>query len=265
MEHIRPLKRFGQNYLADDNILRKIADEINPKKDDLLIEIGPGFGALTKFLIEKVDNLIAVEIDERVIESLLTKFPGLHLITRDILDFDIEKLSKDEKSKVRVAGNIPYNLTSPILFKLIENTNYVNDAVLMIQYEVAQRINAKRGTKDYGILAVLMQYFADVEFCFKVSPNVFYPKPKVFSAVIHLRFKNCDLLPEEKIYFIKVVKAAFGNRRKTLKNSLSNSIFGNLNFEGCGIDLSLRAEQLTIDNFLMLTKFTYEKSRLSNN
>lgn len=265
MEHIRPLKRFGQNYLADDNILRKIADEINPKKDDLLIEIGPGFGALTKFLIEKVDNLIAVEIDERVIESLLTKFPGLHLITSDILDFDIEKLSKDEKSKVRVAGNIPYNLTSPILFKLIENTNYVNDAVLMIQYEVAQRINAKRGTKDYGILAVLMQYFADVEFCFKVSPNVFYPKPKVFSAVIHLRFKNCDLLPEEKIYFIKVVKAAFGNRRKTLKNSLSNSIFGNLNFEGCGIDLSLRAEQLTIDNFLMLTKFTYEKSRLSNN
>ncbi|HUX61302.1 MAG TPA: 16S rRNA (adenine(1518)-N(6)/adenine(1519)-N(6))-dimethyltransferase RsmA [Ignavibacteriaceae bacterium] len=265
MEHIRPLKRFGQNYLADDNILRKIADEINPKKDDLLIEIGPGFGALTKFLIEKVDNLIAIEIDERVIESLLTKFPGLHLITRDILDFDIEKLSKDEKSKVRIAGNIPYNLTSPILFKLIENTNYVNDAVLMIQYEVAQRINAKRGTKDYGILAVLMQYFADVEFCFKVSPNVFYPKPKVFSAVIHLRFKNCDLLPEEKIYFIKVVKAAFGNRRKTLKNSLSNSIFGNLNFEGCGIDLSLRAEQLTIDNFLMLTKFTYEKSRLSNN
>ncbi len=265
MEHIRPLKRFGQNYLADDNILRKIADEINPKKDDLLIEIGPGFGALTKFLIEKVDNLIAIEIDERVIESLLAKFPGLHLITRDILDFDIEKLSKDEKSKVRVAGNIPYNLTSPILFKLIENTNYVNDAVLMIQYEVAQRINAKRGTKDYGILAVLMQYFADVEFCFKVSPNVFYPKPKVFSAVIHLRFKNCDLLPEEKIYFIKVVKAAFGNRRKTLKNSLSNSIFGNLNFEGCGIDLSLRAEQLTIDNFLMLTKFTYEKSRFNDN
>ena len=265
MTKIRPLKRFGQNYLADDNILRKIAEEINPSRGDLLVEIGPGLGALTKFLYERVNNLIAVEIDTRVIENLLSKFPELRLITSDILEFDIKGLSVENESKVRIVGNIPYNLTSPILFKMIENNNYINDAVLMVQYEVAQRINAKRGIKDYGILAVIIQYFADVELCFKVSPNVFYPKPKVFSAVIHLHFKDNNLLPEEKQFFIKVVKAAFGNRRKTLKNSLSNSIFANLNFEGSGIDLSLRAEQLSIDDFLRLTKFTYEKSQLSNN
>ncbi|MHB8579215.1 MAG: 16S rRNA (adenine(1518)-N(6)/adenine(1519)-N(6))-dimethyltransferase RsmA [Ignavibacteriaceae bacterium] len=265
MSKIRPLKRFGQNYLADDNILRKIAEEINPAKGDLLVEIGPGLGALTKFLFERVDNLIAVEIDNRVIENLLLKFPGLKLISSDILDFDIKGLSVEKGSKVRIVGNIPYNLTSPILSKMIENNNYINDSVLMVQFEVAQRINAKRGTKDYGILAVIIQYFADVELCFKVSPNVFYPRPKVFSAVIHLRFKDCNLLPEEKPFFIKVVKAAFGNRRKTLKNSLSNSIFADLNFEESGIDLSLRAEQLSIDDFLRLTKFTYEKSQISNN
>ncbi|MHB8339392.1 MAG: ribosomal RNA small subunit methyltransferase A, partial [Ignavibacteriaceae bacterium] len=147
MTKIRPLKRFGQNYLADDNILRKIAEEINPSRGDLLVEIGPGLGALTKFLYERVNNLIAVEIDTRVIENLLLKFPELKLITSDILEFDIKGLSVEKKSKVRIVGNIPYNLTSPILFKMIENNNYINDAVLMVQFEVAQRINAKRGIK----------------------------------------------------------------------------------------------------------------------
>ncbi|MHB1688569.1 MAG: 16S rRNA (adenine(1518)-N(6)/adenine(1519)-N(6))-dimethyltransferase RsmA [Ignavibacteriaceae bacterium] len=261
MDKFRPLKRFGQNYLVDENILRKIAEEINPAKDDFMLEIGPGLGALTKFIFERVDNLTAVEIDERVIENLSSKFPGINLINKDILELDIKSLSVEKKSKVRIAGNIPYNLTSPILFRMIENIEYINDAVLMIQLEVAQRINAKRGTKDYGILAVLIQYFADVELCFKVSPNVFYPKPKVFSAVIHLRFKDSRMPAEEKKYFIKVVKAAFGNRRKTLKNSLSNSIFANLNFADSGIDLSLRAEQLFIEDFVRLAKYVYDKLR----
>jgi 16S rRNA (adenine1518-N6/adenine1519-N6)-dimethyltransferase len=125
----------------------------------------------------------------------------------------------------------------------------------MVQYEVAKRIKGKKGTKDYGILSVLLNFFADVRICFKVSPSSFYPKPKVDSAVIHLFFKEIEIMDEMKSLFIQVVKASFGNRRKTLKNSLSNSIFGNINFEDSGIDLTKRAEQLDIEDFLKLSEF----------
>ncbi|MFN3694547.1 MAG: ribosomal RNA small subunit methyltransferase A, partial [Ignavibacterium sp.] len=141
--------------------------------------------------------------------------------------------------------------------KLIENQRYVRDAVFMVQYEVAKRMTANKGSKDYGILSVLLSYFAETEFCFKVSPNVFYPKPKVFSAVIKIKFKkNTDESLNKT--FIQIVKAAFGNRRKTLKNSLANSIFAQLNFSGCGIDLSLRAEQLDLSDFIKLAEFARE-------
>lgn len=260
MQKVKPLKRFGQNYLTDQNILNKIADEINPQKDDLLIEIGPGTGALTSKLNKKVDNLIAVEIDTRVIEELSAAYPDVSFIHKDFMEVDLYKIFSGRKQKIRVAGNIPYNLTSPIIFKLIENNKIIEDAVLMVQYEVAQRISAKKGTKDYGIFALLLQYFCSVRLCFKVSPNVFYPKPKVSSAVIHLFFKELDISDEEKKYFIKIVKAAFGHRRKTLKNSLSSSIFADIDFASSGIDLSLRAEQLDITDFISLANYALKKS-----
>lgn len=256
MQKIKPLKRFGQNYLIDNNILNKISKEIAPHESDNIIEIGPGRGALTKKLLEYNSNLTSVEIDFRVINSLKEEYPNLNLINADFLELELEPYYRRYNKKIRIAGNIPYNLTSPIIFKLIENNNIVQDAVLMVQYEVARRMTAKKGTKDYGILAVLLQFFGEVKICFKISPNVFFPRPKVDSALVHIKFKTIELSDIEKEFFIKTVKACFGNRRKTLKNSLSNSIFKDVNFSNSGIDLTLRAEQLDIGNFAELAKYT---------
>jgi 16S rRNA (adenine1518-N6/adenine1519-N6)-dimethyltransferase len=258
--NIRPLKRFGQNYLSDKNILAKIAGEVNPLSGDIMIEIGPGNGSLTGMLWQKSENFYAVEIDKRVIELLKDKFPQLNLITEDFLKINLNRFVKDGK-KIRIAGNIPYNITSPIIFKLIENRHIVQDAVFMIQYEVAKRITAECGTKDYGIFSVILNTFADVKFCFKVSPNVFYPKPKVFSAVIHINFKDKVKGLKDDMLFIKVVKACFSKRRKILKNSLSSSIFADVDFQNCPIDLSHRAEQLTINDFINLTNFIQNKNK----
>jgi 16S rRNA (adenine1518-N6/adenine1519-N6)-dimethyltransferase len=255
MEKIKPLKRFGQNYLTDNNILEKIVKEFAPAESDSIIEIGPGQGSLTKKLLEKTSSFTAIEIDTRVTEELKNKFPDLELINGDFLELSLQDIFKKRKQKLRVIGNIPYNLTSPIIFRLINNHEIIKDAVLMTQLEVARRMTASKGTKDYGILSVLIQFFSDVKLCFKVSPNVFYPKPKVYSALVHLHFKEISLDENEQQLFIKIVKAAFGKRRKTLKNSLSNSIFADVNFIDSGINLALRAEQLDINDFIKLAKF----------
>ena len=257
--NLKPLKRFGQNYLTDPNILNKIVTEISPGNEDNLIEIGPGKGALTIKLLEKVNSVTAIEIDKRVREELSGKFPLLKLISGDFLKIDLHNLYSIKNKKLRVVGNIPYNITSPILFKLMENNKLVYDSVLMVQHEVAKRIKGKKGTKDYGILSVLLNFFSDVKLCFKVSPSSFYPKPNVDSAVIHLFFKENKITGEMKSYLIKVVKASFGNRRKTLKNSLSNSIFMNIDFADSGVDLTKRAEQLNIDDFLKLAEFVQKQ------
>ena len=248
----RPLKRFGQNYLVDNNIARKIINEFNAKNDDVIIEIGPGNGALTSELQKITGNLVAIEIDNRKIKTLQNDFPCVKIINKDFLKTDIKEFY--EKKKIKIIGNIPYNITSSILFKCIENKDKISDAVFMVQYEVAKRIIAEPGTKDYGILSVILNYFADVKFCFKVSPNVFYPKPKVYSGIIHLYFnkRNSDDLNEK--LFMKIVKSAFGNRRKNLKNSLSNSIFKDYDFSELAHYLKLRAEQLHVDDFIRLTK-----------
>lgn len=252
--HNKPKKRFGQNFLQDENILNKIVKEINPQPNELIIEIGPGYGALTPKLISITENLIAVEIDNELAESLKERFPQLNLINEDFLKTDLFKLTSSGK-KLRIVGNIPYNITSPILFKLIENNKLIKDAVFMVQLEVAKRMTSDRGTKDYGILAVVLKYFSETKLCFKISPNVFYPRPKVFSSLVHINFKETTYPEEEQKLFIQIVKAAFGNRRKTLKNSLGNSIFHEIDFSNSGIDLSLRAENLSVDDFIKLTKF----------
>jgi 16S rRNA (adenine1518-N6/adenine1519-N6)-dimethyltransferase len=267
MNQFRPLKRFGQNYLRDPNIINKIIDEIDPKENDLIIEIGPGQGSLTEKLLEKNSKLIAIEIDKRVKDHLNQRFPNLNLIQKNFLDIDLNDFILKENKKLRVVGNIPYNITSPILFKLFENNLIVSDSVFMVQFEVAKRMTAKIKSEDYGILSVLINYFGNAKIAFKVSPNVFYPKPKVYSAVVHLHFN--DKLTDKSFnsLFISVVKASFGNRRKTLKNSLSNSIFAAINFSNCGVDLSLRAEQLTQDDFVKLSKFistNFSHNKLTN-
>ncbi len=252
MSKLQPLKRFGQNYLIDKNIIQKIVREFNPQKTDVVIEIGPGTGALTTELMNSIKKLYAVEIDKRVVEGLALGFPLVNVINQDFLKMDLNFVA--DESPIRVIGNIPYNITSPILFKLIENRSLVSDAMLMVQLEVAKRITAEEKSDDYGILGVLLNYFADTKLCFKISPNVFYPKPKVESAIIHLNFNKNLLNDVDDKFFIKVVKAAFGNRRKKLKNSLGNSIFSDIVFDDCNFDLSRRAEELTIMEFVELTK-----------
>jgi 16S rRNA (adenine1518-N6/adenine1519-N6)-dimethyltransferase len=266
MANLKPLKRFGQNYLKDKNIIRKIAEEIDTREDEPIIEIGAGFGALTGELLKNSLNVLAVEVDKRAIDLLSKKFPGLNILNEDFLTLDLNnlytdkfKLSKKKMQVLRIVGNIPYNITSPVLFKMILNNELIRDSVLMVQYEVAKRMIAKTGTKDYGILTVLLNFFSNTKFCFKVSPNVFFPKPNVFSAVVHLYFKDIKMSSEEKQIFIKMVKAAFGKRRKTIKNSLSNSIFADIDFSDSGVDLSLRAEQLEAESFLKLSKFVMRK------
>lgn len=250
----KPKRRFGQNFLQDENILNKIVKEINPQQDDLIIEIGPGYGALTEKLLAATDNLISIEIDKELNEELKSKYPNLRLINEDFLETDLSTLTSSGK-KLRIVGNIPYNITSPILFKLIENNKLIKDALFMVQLEVAKRMTANRGTKDYGILAVVLKYFSETKLCFKISPNVFHPKPKVFSALVHINFKEILYPEEEQKLFIQIVKASFGNRRKILKNSLGNSIFHEIDFTNSGIDMSLRAENLSVDDFIALTKF----------
>lgn len=255
---IKPLKKFGQNYLFDKNIIKKIYDVINPQIDDTIIEIGPGQGALTDYLAKSKAKVYAVEIDYRVIETLQSSYQDIEFINQDFLEIDLKQFNSNN---LRLVGNIPYNITSPIIFKIFENNLIVKDAVLMVQYEVAKRMTAKIGDKDYGILSVLLTYFADTKICFKVSPNVFYPKPKVYSAVVNISLKKRAESSFNQA-FISVVKAAFGNRRKILKNSLSNSIFAQLNFDNCKIDFSKRAEELSLEDFIYLTEFILERKQV---
>ncbi|MCX7875766.1 MAG: 16S rRNA (adenine(1518)-N(6)/adenine(1519)-N(6))-dimethyltransferase RsmA [Melioribacteraceae bacterium] len=263
MQKVKPLKRFGQNYLQDKNTIQKIVDIFSPKEDDLIIEIGPGQGALTKYLSDKSKKYFAIEIDKRVIDDLINNFPNVIFINQDFLTINLYETVKhliSENSKIRIIGNIPYNITSPILFKLIENRNIINDALLMTQHEVAKRIVAKPNTKDYSILSVLLNYFTTPEYCFKISRNVFYPKPNVDSAIIKIDFSKNKTTDIDDDKFIKVVKACFGNRRKTLKNSLSNSQLKNIDLNKINFDFSKRAEQLEIEDFIYLTKCIQELS-----
>lgn len=258
---VKPLKRFGQNYLSDKNIVDKIVKVISPKENDCLIEIGPGSGSLTSGIYSFKKNFTAIEIDKRVIDDLKEKFPDVKFVQGDFLDFNLASIDSNE---IKIAGNIPYNITSPIIFKLFENRNIVSEAVLMVQYEVAKRISAIPRTKDYGILSVLCQAYAEVIFCFKVSANVFYPKPNVDSAVIKLKFFKNDIgIVDDKI-FIQTVKSAFGNRRKTLRNSLANSIFASINFNNMDFDFKKRAEELTVDEFKLLSNYIYNQLKKSD-
>ena len=221
---LRPKKSLGQNFLQDDNIARKIAAAIAPRADDVVLEIGPGEGAMTKHLAGKSRRVVVVDIDQRATERIREIYPAgeVEILNRDFLELDLTAISEAKNHRLRIVGNIPYNITSPILFHVLDHRNTVADATLMMQKEVARRLVAVPNTKDYGILAVFCQLFSDVQLLFDVSPNAFYPKPKVTSSLVRLsllpspRFKIVD---EE--FFRRMVRSVFGKRRKTLRNSLS--------------------------------------------
>ena len=244
-------KRWGQNFLIDENILKKISLSVDPQIDNNIIEIGPGDGALTQILLPQVNDMLSIEIDPLLVKSLNNKesLKKLKVLNCDILKTDIADLNID--NPVRVIGNIPYNITSQIIFWLIEQLDYWEDAFIMVQKEVAQRLTADVNTKQYGRLTVVVRAYLDVKYCFSVSPNVFIPKPKVESAFIHFTKKPVPLIKDEKyIKFNNLVRTAFNQRRKMLRNSLKSWDISEKVKEQ--IDFSRRPESLTIKEFCLM-------------
>ncbi|OQY02080.1 MAG: ribosomal RNA small subunit methyltransferase A [Desulfobacteraceae bacterium 4572_130] len=259
-----PKKKLGQNFLLDSNTAETIVDHAKISKNDIVLEIGAGLGALTIHISKKAHKVYAVEKDTNLVmllknELAKTGADNVEIINKDILKLDFDKLGL-EKNLI-VIGNLPYNISSQILLKLIEKRIYIKKAVLMLQKELAQRIQAASGTKAYGRLSAVVQYCSKIETLINVSPNVFFPKPEIESKVIKITFlkKTCFRGDKEKFHF-KVIKAAFSKRRKTLKNSLSRSeleINADQAFfalKNAGIDPVRRAETLSIKEFIDLTK-----------
>lgn len=265
---LKPKKSLGQNFLIDKNISQKIVQSLDCKEDKV-IEIGPGTGALTEWLNNENIELFAIEIDKSAVELLLKKFPPsrypkLHIINSDILSSDFDNLIKESNANFKVIGNLPYNISSQIIFKLIANRNNISKAILMLQKEVAQRLVAKPHTKDYGITSVALQLVGKVSKLFDVSPNCFYPKPKITSSIIEIEFyQNNNLNDFDKILLL--IKNAFSQRRKVLKNSLKSYINQQFNVkledvvkiaENSGLNyFSQRAEELSIDDYVIFYDF----------
>lgn len=250
MRKIKPKKYLGQHFLNDENIARKIVESLSISNYLNVLEIGPGTGVLTKYLIEKKINLKLVEIDSDSVNFLKSNFQIDPLI---ILENDFLKLQLDDvfTDKFAIIGNFPYNISTQIIFKALEYKNLIPELIGMFQKEVAERICETKGSKKYGILSVLTQAYYDTEYLFSVPPSVFTPPPKVVSAVIKLvRKKQTEINYNEKLFF-KVVKQSFQQRRKTLRNSLKTFNLTDSLREDTIFDL--RPEQLSVKDFIHLT------------
>ncbi|KAB3531826.1 16S rRNA (adenine(1518)-N(6)/adenine(1519)-N(6))-dimethyltransferase RsmA [Alkaliphilus serpentinus] len=264
-------KGLGQNFIIDQNILNKITSAVKITKDTEVLEVGPGIGSLTQSLAEAARRVVAVEIDQKLIPILkesLADYENVEVINKDILKVDLHKLleEKFEGKEIVVVGNLPYYITTPIIMKFLEEKVPITAIVIMIQKEVADRMKAKAGTKDYGALSIAVQYYCDIENVMIVPPSVFIPQPKVDSSVIRLQ-----LLEEPRVkvkredLFFKVVKDAFGKRRKTLLNALSSGELGLSKelvrriLESCGINEMRRGETLSIEEFANLSNLLAEE------
>ncbi len=246
--HPKTKKSLGQHFLKDGNMIRKIVDAIPASPDDIVIEIGPGAGALTGLLAERFKNLSVIEIDGRMVEFLQETFPGLDIIQKDVLKFGWGDL-KTEGRPVHVIGNLPYYITSQILFSLLEKREHLASAVLMMQKEVAERIVAEPNTKEYGILSVQTRLMSTPEILFDVPPQVFSPPPNVNSSVIKLTFNKQALACRDE-NLKTVVRMAFNQRRKKMSNSLKR-LGAELPSEE--FDFNLRAEALSPEMYEKLT------------
>ncbi len=250
---LTPKKSLGQNFLQDDNIARKIVESLHVQRGDHLVEIGPGQGALTRYLRELTDQLTVIEVDRRAVEELRERWgSSLHIMHADVLQVSLAELRGAAAGRLRVVGNIPYYITSEIVFWLFDQRACVSDATLMVQWEVARRFIALPRTKEYGILSVFAQFYTEPRLLFKVSRNSFYPRPNVDSAVVQFTFKSALEAGNEEL-FRKVVRATFGKRRKTLKNGLRYMGIEERALNKLAFDLTQRPEDLTYHEFLQLT------------
>lgn len=257
-------KRFGQNFLIDGHVIDKIINAANITKSDTVLEIGPGIGTMTQYLAEAAGRVYAVEIDKNllpVLEETLQEYDNVTVINEDILKVDIRKLLGDDVNNVKVVANLPYYITTPIIMGLFENHIPAESITVMVQKEVAQRMQAGPGTKDYGALSLAVQYYANPYIVANVPPNCFMPRPNVGSAVIKLtRWETPPVsVKNEKIMF-RLIRASFNQRRKTLQNGINNS--PELSFtkdqvvealRSMGLSESIRGEALTLEQFAKLS------------
>ncbi|WP_207422307.1 16S rRNA (adenine(1518)-N(6)/adenine(1519)-N(6))-dimethyltransferase RsmA [Desertivirga brevis] len=258
MSSVRAKKHLGQHFLTDKNIAQKIVNSLKPEgKYTEVLEVGPGMGILSDFLLQKTEyQTYLIDLDTESYEYLQKQYPqlGERLINGDFLELDFKSIFKGQFA---IIGNFPYNISSQILFKILDNRELIPEMAGMFQKEVAERCTAKAGTKEYGILSVFVQAYYDVQYLFTVKAGVFNPPPKVLSAVIRLSRKDNQTLNCDEKLFWKVVKAGFNQRRKTLRNAVSSL----LPKEKMGEEpmLDLRAERLTVEDFVYLTNYISDK------
>lgn len=251
MKPVRAKKHLGQHFLNDENIAQKIVEGLSSEAmEKNVLEIGPGMGVLTKYLVRKFPNLLVVDIDRESIKFLKENYPELNgkIIEGDFLRMNLEE---EFDKKINIIGNFPYNISSQIFFKVLDYKDKVNEVVGMLQKEVAERIVSPPGNKNYGILSVLLQVYYDMEYLFTVEPEVFTPPPKVRSGVIRLKRNNKKALKCDEKLFKRIVKQGFQNRRKTLRNALKPLNLPN-NIKELDV-LDKRAEQLSVADFEALT------------
>ena len=259
-------KRFGQNFLIDTHVLDRIIQASEITKDDFVLEIGPGIGTMTQYLADSAREVTAVEIDDALIPILkdtLKEWDNVNVIHGDILKTDIRKIA-DEKNQgrpIKVVANLPYYITTPIIMGLFESHVPVDSITVMVQKEVADRMQTGPGSKDYGALSLAVQYYAKPEIVANVPPNCFMPRPKVGSAVIRLtRHQNPPVTAKDEKLMFRIIRASFSQRRKTLANGLKNSRELNYTKEQveaaiteCGLPLNIRGEALTLEQFAKLS------------
>jgi 16S rRNA (adenine1518-N6/adenine1519-N6)-dimethyltransferase len=265
-------KKFGQNFLIDGNILDKIIASAAVSKEDCVLEIGPGIGTMTQSLAEKAGEVVAVEIDKNLIPILqdtLSEYDNVTIINEDILKVDIHKIVREKNGgrPIKVVANLPYYITTPIIMALFESHVPLASVTIMVQKEVADRMQVGPGTKDYGALSLAVQYYARPEIIVKVSASCFMPKPNVDSTVIRLtRYEKPPVQTADEAYLFAVIRASFNQRRKTLANGLTNA--GNLGvnrqmveevLEEMGLSKTIRGEALTLEQFADLSSKLYAR------
>lgn len=266
-------KKYGQNFLIEPRVLEKIIQAADITKEDMVLEIGPGIGSMTQYLCESAKKVIAVEIDRNLIPILkndtLADYDNVIIIQEDILKMNIRELAEKENDgrPIKIVANLPYYITTPIIMAIFENNVPVENVTVMVQKEVADRMQTGPGTKDYGALSLAVQYYAKPEIVANVPPNCFIPRPNVSSAVIRLtRHKKCPVFVEDEKIMFQLIRAAFNQRRKTLQNSISNA--QDLSFtklqvaevlHKMNLSPTIRGETLSLEQFAEFTNFLMKR------
>lgn len=262
MNRHTPRKRFGQNFLRDNSVIERIVDCIDVKPDETLLEIGPGQGALTFPLLKRLGKLTVVELDRDLIDTLTqqsAELGELSIFNQDALSFDLSSLMA---SPVNIVGNLPYNISTPLLFHLLDQIDQVSSMTFMLQKEVVDRLSARVNDSNYSRLSVMVQFYCEVERCFDVAPEAFYPQPKIVSSIVKLT-PRLNVSTDVNLHlFSKIVKQAFSQRRKVLKNNLKQWLDQNA-FDALGISPSARAQELSMEDFRRISLYLQDTNHLT--